>query len=206
MSKPTSRDMICLSLRNSGSSSPRTPLLFTMQCASPSAIAVFPTPGSPKRMGLFFLLLARICMTRMISLSRPMTGSNKPSWASSHKFLQNSSSTLFCCCCCWPLPPCMVGFFQPSLAVWPLSCLMASLLMVSGSTLSFLITTLMVLFSAAIRATVICSGATKLCPISLDFSRAMSKISLAVTEKGMSAWPFPRFPLPLRVFTTSRAL
>mmetsp|Transcript_4284 Transcript_4284/g.15002 ORF Transcript_4284/g.15002 Transcript_4284/m.15002 type:complete len:230 (+) Transcript_4284:3097-3786(+) len=83
---------------------------------------------------------------------------------------------------------------------------MASATTVSGSTLSLRMTTLMVEFSAEIRATVMCSGATKLCPISLDFSRATSKISLAFTENGISATPLPRLPLPLSVLITSLAL
>jgi len=44
--------------------------------ASPSAIADFPTPGSPIRTGLFFFLLARICETLSISSSLPTIGSN----------------------------------------------------------------------------------------------------------------------------------
>ncbi len=48
----------------------------TMRCAKPSAIAVLPTPGSPIRTGLFFVRRARICITRRISSSRPMTGSS----------------------------------------------------------------------------------------------------------------------------------
>ena len=55
----------------------------TMRCASPSAMAVLPTPGSPKRIGLFFVRRARIWMTRWISLSRPMTGSMRSSLAMS---------------------------------------------------------------------------------------------------------------------------
>src|SRR5713101_5202138 len=48
----------------------------TMRCAKPSAIAVLPTPGSPIRTGLFLVRRARICITRRISSSRPMTGSS----------------------------------------------------------------------------------------------------------------------------------
>ena len=47
-------------------------------CASPSATADFPTPASPTSTGLFLLLRQRICITRSISPSLPMTGSNSP--------------------------------------------------------------------------------------------------------------------------------
>ena len=44
--------------------------------AKPSTIAVFPTPGSPIRTGLFLVLLFNISIIRVISLSRANTGSN----------------------------------------------------------------------------------------------------------------------------------
>ena len=50
--------------------------------ASPSTIAVLPTPGSPTRHGLFLVRLLRISMLRAISFSRPITGSSFPSLAS----------------------------------------------------------------------------------------------------------------------------
>ncbi len=53
----------------------------TMRCASPSTMAVFPTPGSPIRTGLFFVLRERTWITRRISSSRPMTGSSLPASA-----------------------------------------------------------------------------------------------------------------------------
>ncbi len=58
-----------LFLRPSGTS-PRM-----IRCASPSTIAVLPTPGSPMSTGLFFVRRERTWMTRRISSSRPMTGS-----------------------------------------------------------------------------------------------------------------------------------
>ena len=54
----------------------------TMACASPSTMAVLPTPGSPMSTGLFFVRRDRIWMTRRISSVRPMTGSSLPSRAS----------------------------------------------------------------------------------------------------------------------------
>ena len=47
-----------------------------ISCARPSTMADFPTPGSPTRQGLFFVLLLSICITLSISLSLPTMGSN----------------------------------------------------------------------------------------------------------------------------------
>jgi len=58
----------------------------------PSAIAVFPTPGSPIITGLFFVLLHNIWMQRLISSSRPMTGSSFPRLAISVKSFPYFSS------------------------------------------------------------------------------------------------------------------
>ena len=55
----------------------------TIRTASPSTIAVFPTPGSPTSTGLFLLRRARIETRRSISSSRPMTGSSFPARANS---------------------------------------------------------------------------------------------------------------------------
>ncbi len=55
----------------------------TIRCANPSTIAVLPTPGSPMSTGLFFVRRARICITRRISSSRPITGSSLPRRANS---------------------------------------------------------------------------------------------------------------------------
>ena len=52
-----------------------------MRPASPSTMAVLPTPGSPMRTGLFFVRRESTWMTRRISSSRPMTGSILPSRA-----------------------------------------------------------------------------------------------------------------------------
>ncbi len=70
ISAPISRATIRLVFRLSGTS-PRL-----MRSASPSAIAVLPTPGSPISTGLFFVRRERICITRRISWSRPITGSS----------------------------------------------------------------------------------------------------------------------------------
>ena len=67
---PMSKLTIRRCLRVSGMS-PRT-----MRWASPSTIAVFPTPGSPMSTGLFFVRRDRTWTTRRISSSRPITGSS----------------------------------------------------------------------------------------------------------------------------------
>ena len=76
-SEPMSSDHTRRSFSPSGTSRA------TMRCASPSAIAVLPTPGSPIRTGLFFVRRLRIWITRRISSSRPITGSSLPSSAAS---------------------------------------------------------------------------------------------------------------------------
>ena len=64
-----------------------SPLMIRM--ANPSTMAVLPTPGSPTNMGLFLLLRVSIWSVRLISSSRPITGSSLPSRAISFKFLAN---------------------------------------------------------------------------------------------------------------------
>ncbi len=56
--------------------------------ASPSAIAVLPTPGSPTRSGLFFCRRQSTWMVRWTSLSRPISGSILPSRALRLRFTQ----------------------------------------------------------------------------------------------------------------------
>ncbi len=73
--EPRSRAMMRRSFRLSGTS----PSM--MRPASPSTMAVLPTPGSPMRTGLFLVRRDRTWMTRRISSSRPMTGSSLPSRA-----------------------------------------------------------------------------------------------------------------------------
>src|SRR5690606_40125012 len=51
--------------------------LSTIRRAKPSTIAVLPTPGSPIRIGLFFVFLDKILITRRISSSRPITRSEE---------------------------------------------------------------------------------------------------------------------------------
>ena len=44
--------------------------------ASPSIIAVFPTPCAPTKIGLFLFFLLRICMILCTSFSLPISGLN----------------------------------------------------------------------------------------------------------------------------------
>jgi hypothetical protein len=53
----------------------------TMRRARPSAIAVLPTPASPTNNGLFFCRRHSTWMVRLISDSRPISGSILPSRA-----------------------------------------------------------------------------------------------------------------------------
>ena len=77
---PISKENTILSFRFSGTSPS------TIRCASPSAMAVLPTPGSPTNIGLFFVLRVNICNTLLISSSLPITGSSLPLRANSFKF------------------------------------------------------------------------------------------------------------------------
>ena len=58
---------------------------FTIRCASPSTIAVLPTPGSPINTGLFLVRRCSTWIVRRISSSRPITGSSLPMRARSVK-------------------------------------------------------------------------------------------------------------------------
>ena len=69
---------------------------FTIRMAKPSAMAVLPTPGSPTKMGLFLLLLDKICRVLLISSSRPITGSSFPALAISFKFFAYLFNALNC--------------------------------------------------------------------------------------------------------------
>ena len=62
-------------------------------CAKPSTMALLPTPGSPIRIGLFFLRRHNISVTRCISRSRPTTGSSFPSAAAFVRSEPKLSST-----------------------------------------------------------------------------------------------------------------
>ena len=76
--------------RRSRSDSGTSPSM--MRWASPSTMAVLPTPGSPISTGLFFVLRERTWITRRISSSRPITGSSFPCAASAVRSRPNFSS------------------------------------------------------------------------------------------------------------------
>src|SRR5260370_938889 len=60
--------------------------------ASPSAIAVLPTPGSPTNTGLFLRRRHRTSMVRCSSSALPMSGSSSPCRARSVRFRQYAAS------------------------------------------------------------------------------------------------------------------
>ena len=59
-------------------------------------MAVLPTPGSPMRTGLFFVLRERMRITSRISVSRPITGSSLPARAISTRSLPYFFSASYC--------------------------------------------------------------------------------------------------------------
>ena len=99
-SAPMSRAMTLRSFRLSGTSPE------TIRCASPSTIAVLPTPGSPIRTGLFLVRRERTCTTRRISASRPMTGSIFPLRASSTRSRPYFSSAWYLSSGFWSVTRC----------------------------------------------------------------------------------------------------
>mmetsp|Transcript_6675 Transcript_6675/g.18851 ORF Transcript_6675/g.18851 Transcript_6675/m.18851 type:complete len:249 (+) Transcript_6675:1529-2275(+) len=85
-SSPMSRVTTCFPSIVSGTSPD------AISWARPSATAVFPTPGSPMRHGLFLVRRPRIWVTRSISCARPTTGSSFPALARSVRLVPYSSS------------------------------------------------------------------------------------------------------------------
>ena len=79
---PAIREPISSSIRSLSFKDKGTSPLNILQ-ASPSTIAVLPTPGSPMSTGLFLVLRDKISTTRLISSSRPITGSTLPFLTSS---------------------------------------------------------------------------------------------------------------------------
>mmetsp|Transcript_18384 Transcript_18384/g.62558 ORF Transcript_18384/g.62558 Transcript_18384/m.62558 type:complete len:228 (+) Transcript_18384:1627-2310(+) len=86
----TSRPMSSVTIRLSSMVSGTSPA--AIFCASPSAMALLPTPGSPMRHGLFFVRLPRIWMVRSICVLRPTHGSSLLSSACFVMSVPNSSS------------------------------------------------------------------------------------------------------------------
>ena len=64
----------------------------TIFWAKPSAIAVFPTPGSPTKTGLFLVRRLKIWIKRRTSVPRPTTGSKLCSRANLVKSLAKESN------------------------------------------------------------------------------------------------------------------
>ena len=114
-SSPTSRTQSCTSFSEGGTS----PL--AIRSAKPSATAVFPTPASPVRMGLFWRRRIRMSMTCRISSSRLVTGSIWPARAravrSEAKRLSASCLPMAAGGMAWLASP-GVPAAKPSLAPW----------------------------------------------------------------------------------------
>ena len=83
--EPTSSDTTRLLARV------ETTSLLATAIATASAMAVFPTPGSPTNTGLFLVRRLRTCMMRRNSFLRPITGSNCPLRACSVRSLVSES-------------------------------------------------------------------------------------------------------------------
>ncbi len=70
-------------------------LPFAMSCAKPSTTPVFPTPGSPIRIRLFFRLCSRTRVIATSSARRPIRGGKAPAAASAVRSRPNRSSAVF---------------------------------------------------------------------------------------------------------------
>ena len=87
---PISSSHIVLFFKDSGTSP------FTIRRASPSTIAVLPTPASPIKTGLFLVLRDKTLVIPLISSSLPITGSIFPVLANSiilRPYLESTSSS-----------------------------------------------------------------------------------------------------------------
>ena len=84
---PKSSSHICLFFKLLGTSP------FTIRAARPSTIAVLPTPGSPIKTGLFFVLRDNILVILLTSSSLPIIGSIFLFLTSSMIFLPYFSNT-----------------------------------------------------------------------------------------------------------------
>ena len=87
---PISNEKIVFDFKFSGTS------LRTIRWAKPSMMAVLPTPGSPIKTGLFFVLRDKIRTTSRISSSRPITGSCLPDLTASFKLRAYFFNASYC--------------------------------------------------------------------------------------------------------------
>ena len=99
-SRPMSSAITRLLCSESGTSSQMILL------ASPSAMAVLPTPASPISTGLFLVRRVSVCITCRISCSRPTTGSSLPTRASSVRSTLYFSSERYFCSAFWSSTRC----------------------------------------------------------------------------------------------------
>ena len=184
-----SREYIFLSFKSSGTS-PETILR-----ASPSAIAVLPTPGSPIRQGLFLVRLERIWITLSISFWRPITGSILPSFASFVRSLPNCESILS-----FSLPPSLLSV--PAFAVPPIRAFDTSFTMSCMETPARLKRSVALHEPSRAIASNTCSVPTSCWPICLANATEVSRMFLLLGVKS-SGWSSVGTPTPMLLLSSS---
>mmetsp|Transcript_154073 Transcript_154073/g.287178 ORF Transcript_154073/g.287178 Transcript_154073/m.287178 type:complete len:232 (+) Transcript_154073:1732-2427(+) len=170
-------------------------------CASPSAIAVLPTPGSPIRTGLFLRRRAKTWTARLISFSRPMTTSSSPASAI---FVRSRAYCSSVAVLDLPLLAPPEEETAPTRGLsWLFTASKTSVRTLAGSTLSFLR-----IFAASPSSSLM--SARRMWTVSTAFdpnfsasSTQPSRTSLASFATGMSTPVIP-FPLPTNSSTTLR--
>ena len=163
----------------------------TIFCANPSIIAVFPTPGSPIKQGLFFILLHNISKTLWVSSSLPITGSSFPScafWVKSVLYWSNTG-VLFCF-----FSFCIDFLF--SLSSFPEIYLSNSCLIKVKSALLLVKIVKATPSPSFISAINICSGFIKLCPYFLAISKLSSNNLFALGVNNISPVKISSSPNP----------
>mmetsp|Transcript_4000 Transcript_4000/g.11702 ORF Transcript_4000/g.11702 Transcript_4000/m.11702 type:complete len:204 (+) Transcript_4000:173-784(+) len=171
-----------------------------MRIASPSAMAVLPTPGSPMSTGLFFCLRARIWMVRSSSSSLPTSGSMAPSAAAFVRSLPNCSS--IAPLPCWPFPPFWVTLTS-SRSSFSCSSFVISSGTLDASTPSFSRALDALPPSSFMRASRMCSVSMPLAFTSFASSTPSFSTRFAAGVKGISTETFPE-PRPIISSTALR--
>mmetsp|Transcript_6688 Transcript_6688/g.18734 ORF Transcript_6688/g.18734 Transcript_6688/m.18734 type:complete len:363 (+) Transcript_6688:457-1545(+) len=170
----------------------------TIICARPSAMAVFPTPGSPMSTGLFFCRRAKIWIVRSSSGWRPTSGSMRPSAAAFVRSVPNSSSVAVLP----PLPP--LGATPTNIfSSLSMNSFWISSSTLAGSTLSFLR-----ILTALPPSSLSSARSMWAVSIAFEFRRRASSTAAASTRfaagvKGISTGTTP-LPRPTISSTTRR--
>ena len=159
-------------------------LPLTMRCARPSTMAVFPTPGSPTRQGLFLVRLLSICTRRLISVSLPTMGSSFPSAAWAVRSLLYLSSIGVDI----PEPSCCISLkrsFWNSMLLSP----MAS----KTSVNIFLISTPMEFMRRQAAQSASDNKAKSICSVPISAESVFSAISSEISSTVLTLGEFPGF-------------